>query len=295
MPNCGIYGCGSGSAPNSYTLPTSGNPVAVTWEPGNGQYPNYGPGTSHNDDANYAYGVYSDHNFLDWCGPGAADIALWYWPAAPSLETTTEVDLSYYVKYDTNVYTTWNSERMRGYMSYLAWDMYWPDGPHAGMLDDTAYPTDGTTLYGMQDALNWEASGHGSDGYWVNYFYIITWWSDVGTTEPVVAAALHNDVVDDVWYNGVPVVPEVDASYLPNWKGQTGNVHHSIVIIGYDDVHSTYTYVDTCGYYTGCNQHSANTDGKTHTVSQTTLVNAIMAIPVNKSTAPNAGDGGWVW
>ncbi len=60
-------------------------------------------------------------------------------------------------------------------------------------------------------------------------------------------------------------------------------------------VKGMYTYTDTCGASTLCNGTGYGNDGGYNTVSQATMWNAITSIPVNQSTAPSAGDGGWVW
>jgi len=51
-------------------------------------------------------------------------------------------------------------------------------------------------------------------------------------------------------------------------------------------------YLDTCGQVTGC---GSKTNAGVQMVPQSQLWAAITSIPVNKSTAYNAGDGGWVW
>lgn len=174
---------------------------------------------------------------------------------------------------------------MRGYMTYLAWDTQWPGWPHRGMMDNSTYPSYGVTLYGMQDGLNWEASGRNTST-WSNYFYAIQWWNSAS------ASTLHSDIVTDIYTSNVPVVAEVNAQLMPNWVNHGGNTHHFITIVGYDNTQGIYYYTDTCAQSTTCGSLH---DGTINTVSQSTMWSAITSIPVNQSTAPSAGDGGWVW
>ena len=267
--------CCGGSPPQYYELSIS-TYVNGSFEPSDGTHPNFGTGTSSADDANHAY---FDHDFFDLCGAGAADNALWYWPNPPNLMSNTVTDNAI------NVATYWSSERMRGYMTYLAWDTQWPGWPHRGMMDNSTYPSNGISLYGMVDGLNWEASGR-NPAKWSNYFYAIQWWNSAS------ASILHNDIVTDTYFNNVAIVAEVDASLMPNWPKSNQNIHHYITIVGYDDTSGVYYYTDTCANSTGCGSLH---DATVQIVSQSTLWSAITAIPVNTSTSPAAGDGGWVW
>ena len=278
--------CGGGGFPTAYLLSTN-NGVLGVWEPSNGFNYNYGPNTSTKDDYGHTY---NDGNFFSLCGPGAADIALEYWPYPPNNMTSVHI-----VDPSNGTFTTWTGERMRGYMTDVAWQIQWPGWAHVGMMDDHN-PSYGTTLYGMQDALNWEASGENTSD-WANYFYIITWWNQSS------AQQFHTDVQNDVALSYVPVVAEVDALDLPNWKwNNTGvqkpsHVYHYITIIGYDDNAGIYYYTDTCGKSTTCNvsDSTASSDGGIQTAPQSVMWQAITAVPVNQSTDPAYGDGGWVW
>lgn len=69
-------------------------------------------------------------------------------------------------------------------------------------------------------------------------------------------------------------------------------VQHFITIVGSDDTTHEYWYTDTCGKSAGCGNQTYGSDGGLHLVDQTTMWNAIVNIPVNKSTDPSAGDGG---
>lgn len=275
--------------PSAFTLNYSTTQNVM--EPGDGNANAYplphlnAPGGSSLD---YAGNPYLDGNMFNLCGPGAADNALYYWPAPPNaLGTHTYTDRS------NGVSATWGSDRYRSYMMRLAWDIQ-PPGWTPGMMDSTANPSWGVTLYNMRDGLNWEASGENT-GTWSNYFYAIRWWGDSG----VNGSTLHSDLVADVWAqggSGVGVVAEVNARLLPNWSG-SGLTKHFITIIGYADGYNggqgpLYYYLDSCGNVTGC---GSNTNAGLQHVSQSQMWNAITSVPVNKSTAPDAGDGGWVW
>jgi hypothetical protein len=150
---------------------------------------------------------------------------------------------------------------------------------------DTHDPSWGMTLYGIRDGLNWEASNH-DPRTWHTYFYTLVWWNQSS------AAQFHQQVQDDIANAHVPVVAEVAARLLPNWAPHGKPINHFITVVGYDDTKGIYYYTDTCGNSTDCGSLS---DGGVHTVSQAQLWAAITAIPVNTSTAFNAGDGGYVW
>ncbi len=160
------------------------------------------------------------------------------------------------------------------------------------MLDHTYYPTQGTTLYGMQGALNWEASGENTST-WLNYFYVIV-WNNV-PEKSTDQATFHSRVVDDIYNSSVPVVAEVNANMLPNWQ-RTGMNRHYITILGYDDTQGIYYYTDTCGASTNCNSSGHGTDGQLKSVDQTTMWNAIYNIPPTPVPGdPTQGDGGYIW
>lgn len=267
------------------------------YEPSDGSNPNNGPGTATTEQ----YGrSYADADFGDLCGPGAADVALEYWPSPPNLLTTMNVTDTAH----TGTVTSWNSNRMRGYMTYLAWQLNWHETYNStdgtpwhvagqdpvGMMDSSRYTSWGVTLYGMDNALNWAASGE-SSSTWLNYFYIIA-WKDQQTPQ-----SLHDDVVSDVYTSHVPVVAEVDPTYLnTNWTNTYHGVHHFITIIGYDDIAGKYEYTDTCGTSTHRNYFSKNSDNsQPYYANQADMWMAINSIKQNQSTAPSGGDGGWVW
>lgn len=259
--------------------------VELTMEPGDGQHLNDPNGSA----LDAALNPYLDSNMFNLCGPGAADNALFYWPAPPNA-----LGNHLYTDRSNGVQSTWGSSRYRSYMMRLAWDIQ-PPGWTPGMMDSAHNPSYGVTLYDMRDGLNWEASGENTST-WSNYFYAIRWWGDSGVTQ----STLHSDVVADTWNgggNGVGVVAEVDAHKLSNWGTASFVTKHFITIIGYADGYNNglgpqYYYTDTCGNVTGC---GSNSNAGIQIISQSAMWTAITNVPVNKSTAYNAGDGGWVW
>lgn len=260
------------AAPSSYELSIS-NDVPNVYEPSDGNWPNNGSGTSTADDQGHHY---SDSNFFDLCGPGAADIALWYWPNPPSLNIYNNV-----TDHATGTITSWNgTPRMRGYLAHLAWQIRAPGWVTTnGMMGVS--PSVGVMLQTERDALNWEASGESSTN-WSTYFYVVSWWNQQTET------SFHTYVTDDIATSNVPLVVEVNAHLMPNWANNGLHTNHYITIIGYNDNLGKYYYTDTCGSTTHC---GSNNDGGIQSAPQTTVWNAITNIPVNQST----GDGGWVW
>jgi hypothetical protein len=246
------------------------------------------PGSSGTDAAGK---VYADRNMPHLCGPGAAANTLYFWgnyvPAAGKLAGRGAAALSggvYRTDTANGVMTYWDNQYNRSYLLYLAWEAQVPGWPHKGMMG-THDPSEGVTLYGMRDTLNWEAS-RSSQATWKQYFYTLVWWDQSSSTE------LHRAVQDDIANSRVPVVAEVNARLLPNWPSAGAPIKHYITIVGYDDVQGTYDYTDTCGHSTGC---GSKEDGGVHTVSQAQMWAAITAVPINRSTASNGGDGGYIW
>lgn len=223
--------------------------------------------------------TYTDRNLWELCGPAAANNTLYFWNGKThSWGTHTYTDPS------NSVTTIWSDGHNRSYTLHLAWEIRPPGAPHAGMMDQHAISY-GVTLYGMRDALNWEASAENA-GIWQHYFYTNEWW-DENTPE-----TLHTQIETDIVLSGKPIVVEVDARYLPNWPPLSEQKNHYVTIIGYDNASGRYAYTDTCGHTTGC---GSNRDGGVNYISYSQLWQAITAIPVNRSTDPHAGDGGWVW
>jgi hypothetical protein len=287
IPCCG----GGGGYPTSDVLTVVTNSVDTVYEPSDGNHPNFGPGSSSRDDAGNSY---NDLNFFGLCGPGAADIALEYWPAPPNLLNATTSDYST----SPHTITTWSAERMRGYMTWLAWTMpnfpssWYPSGSDwpqvGGIMDQSHYTTWGVNNYEMADMLNWELTAHETTG---SNFYIPVFWSDYNQS------TLLANVESDIATNGVPVVANVDPYYLQasdggNWPNGIGHLYHFITIVGYDNNAGIYYYTDTCGHSTNC---GSSHDGGVNSVSQNQMWAAITGVPVDKGTNVENGNGGWIW
>lgn len=303
--------------PSSYILYNGGG-VEYVAEPGDGWHTNIPFVNLPADDAGTGY---NDGWFFTLCGPGAADVAMYWWPAPANDSTHAVTDQLPGNGGDPGTHTTgattWYGQdgsgleqayRLRGYMLYLAFSDNTPTwvrdpalnyGPHqivdvngnrvtvSGMLPEPYYETGirgGATLQAMSALMNWEASGNNLKT-WIHYFYTVQWNNGVSN----IGVSLHNDIVADIASSHVPVVVEVDASKLPNWNSG-GPIYHFIAITGYDDTAGVYYYFDTCKAYTNCNQNGTDTPDL-HTITQSQLTAAVSAIPTNQST----GDGGWIW
>ena len=129
-------------------------------EPSDGNSQNF-PGTGNTaDDAGHHY---SDNLYFSWCGVGASDAALWFWPYPPNDNAASKV----YDPMMSGQYSSWNAKdidstyRLRGYMIQLADQTKAPTWVRAGMLNQSWYQSNekgGVTLQVVRDALNWEAS-----------------------------------------------------------------------------------------------------------------------------------------
>ena len=223
--------------------------------------------------------TYVDRNMWELCGPAAANNALYFWNGK-----TNHWGAHTFADPSDSVTTTWDDSHNRSYTLHLAWEIRPPGWSHPGMMDEHN-PSFGVTLYGMRDALNWEASAENATR-WQRYFYVDEWW-DQNTPE-----TLHQDIETDIAFSGKPVVAEVDARFLPNWTNPGEQKNHYIAIIGYDNATGEYAYTDTCGHTTGC---GSNRDGGVNYIPYSQLWQAIISIPVNRGTESSAGDGGWVW
>jgi hypothetical protein len=293
--NYGIS-CPPGSTPPcADTLPTTYE--SWIYEPSDGTHSNFGSGTDVVDDQPHVYGP--DSNFFGLCGPGAADVAMFYWPAPNNnMDVANVVD-----PLNQSVSTTWNDHdidgnyRYRGYMAYLAWLMSVPGwtAPYTGLMDQynpNPPNTGGVRLQELEQAMNWEETGHSS----ASGFYIVEWHYDANyNPSGGTLSTLVSDVSDDIYYSNVPVVAEVNAKLMPNWPNNGGQVLHFITIVGYDSTiqnsdgsFGQFYYTDTCGSTTAC---GSNNDGGINTVSYNQMWNAIMSAPYSPST----GDGGWIW
>lgn len=278
-------------APSSYTLPTAPQDVG---EPSDGKNINFqGPNWPYTYDDKYMH--YADGYMYGLCGPGAVDVATDYWPVPPNTSTYLNLADPLSPTQSTSWYGTDvdGKTRMRGYMLHLAFEIEPPTWASPGMLMQSYIQSGekgGATLQSVRDALNWEASGHSSG--WASYYYTTTWNSSF-SSESALELSLHNAVVQDLYYDHVPVIVEISAQqpYLPNWPNIKGKgVNHFVTIVGYNDSTGQYQYVDTCKYFTHCNPYGVDTP-LFHFTYQHDLADGVYNIATNMTT----GDGGWVW
>jgi len=233
------------------------------------------PPKSGTDDKGVAY---TDYNYILFCGPGTAAVVLYYWPASHQVVTTRAGQFVEPVDVGAHRYasTYWKAQDAGGYargmIAYMA-EVEWPAPDKGlswwtrpGIMRWSAHPA--TYVENLVDALNWEASGHTSLGY----FYVITKASDL------TAAALLDHVHSDIAM-GVPVVVAArtsDGSHsLPFWKvrSKSSAGNHFVTVVGYDDSAGTYTVMDTCGLT--CNDRNVRAGVKT--MSQAALYDLIVA------------------
>ena len=237
---------------------------------------NCNPNGTCTDDAGHSY---VDGYFWNFCGPGSANVALYYWTGSTSSYPAGTYTEPSYAPYHSTTYWT-SGDHSRSYEMYLAMQVLPPSFATPGLPTFYAYPQAGTTLPDLRDTLNWEASGHNSST-WSTYFYALQ--PDDSTLTPSV---LHADVTWDIATSHAPIVPDVNAPDLPNWSTWKANhpghkLIHNVTIIGYDDLSGNYYYTDTCGKQCG-----SNNDAGINTVSQATMYQAIM----------DAGaQGGYAW
>jgi hypothetical protein len=224
------------------------------------------PGSGVDDRGMY----FVDANYWNFCAPGGATVAAYYFgstrvtarPAGYFVEPYgPKAVRTYWASADTvSGYAT----KGRAYLMYIA-EQVWPPGwATPGLAEFSYYPTLGATLPDTRDALNWEISGHSSR--WASYYYAV---------QPAIGwrfsqTQLHTDIAWGIGYDNAPIVAAANTAYLPNWSRALG---HTIVIVGYDDVAGTYTYLDTCGKL--CNGSAGNRNGGVYTVGQRALYLAI--------------------
>ena len=213
---------------------------------------------------------YVDANYWNFCAPGAATVAAYYFgasrvtarPAAFYVEPTGPYRLrTYWASADTvSGYAT----KGRSYLMYMAEQVAVPTWIVPGIDIFTSYPSPGATNPDTRDALNWEISGHAAG--WANWYYVVQPTSGTRWSE----AQLHADIAWDIGNDGRAVVAAANTAYLPNWNRSLG---HAIAIVGYDDTAKTYTYLDTCGR--ACNGSPNSRNGGIYTVGQHALYLAI--------------------
>lgn len=285
-------------APAAFELATSGN-VNVA-EPGSGVDANFtGPiPLSASGAVDDTASGYADPLYATLCGPGAVAVALYYWPSAGDQGMYADIGDPLVGKQASSSWGDLDIDgvyRMRGYIMRLAYQTQVPGWRKAGMLPQSALQSGevgGATLQVTRDMLNWEASGENKRN-WSDYFYQVQWnsaYSHSANYPQNLYAALHDDIVTDLALRHAPVVVEITAGYLPNWH-DANPVYHFVAITGYDDTAGTYTYLDTCKAYTGCNSAGGMDAPGRHTIDQLQLSAAVASIPTNEKT----GDGGWVW
>lgn len=222
------------------------------------------------DDANDAF---TDKNYWNFCVPGAATVALYYfapknvtqWPAGrfkePMNAPSTIPASGTFWKSDENVngYHTFG----RAYLMYLAMQVKPPNYNAPGIASFAQYPSTGANLADARDAMNWEASNHAAN--WQGFFYTLV------TASNMTAQKLHDDVKKTI-DGGHAVVVAADTAYLPNWSR---SLSHAITVVGYDDVKLTYKYTDTCGVR--CNGSGNAKNGGVWTIAQQKLYDGIKA------------------
>ncbi len=243
--------------PSSYLMSTSG--LDVQEPPGSTS-----SGGSVKDDRGDSY---TDANMWNNCGPGASTVSLSYWV------NTNIAGSGYNSYYDHKTTTWWNDTHHHAFVMYLATTVDWPgESGWPGEIDYNSNGTSGGTgPSNMVDAMNWVASGENPNtSNWASWFYYAQSITNTGSTN---ASMLNADIVADVSHN-IPPVADIQAADLggshaspPDWHGNS--VGHYVAIVGYDNVHDTYTYVETCGQVCG------GVWG-IHTISQSQLLQAIV-------------------
>jgi hypothetical protein len=248
---------------------------------------------------------YSNLSYWNLCGPGSATVVLYYWQQLlghPNVTGTAGYFLDPYAaagvawpspgpsvalsSSGARLGTYWSARDTlsgyvangRGFVMYMAMNVQ-PSGWLATGVDTFVasgggpmYPTRGASPRAIGVALNWQIAGP-NVANWAD-----TWYAYVTKGDPTLATDLHEAVRLDVGRDHVAVVAAVDTHELPNWQAGTATPHtrHAISIVGYNDAASppTYTYIDTCGR--GCNGRAGNTNGGTHTISQSAMVQALL-------------------
>jgi hypothetical protein len=204
-------------------------------------------GTDNHGDA------YTDHYYPNFCGPGAAAVAIHEW--RPNYTEAWSADDYVEPSYAAHHVTTywWNQttgdHRLRSYLMHLA-EYVKPTGwATRGMVSFSDTDWDASTgTVELKGAMNWEVSDHASN--WQDYYYTYHSKSTIGSKSQLMGI-----VMNDVGNDDVAVVFNVHTATALGWSV---NVNHSIAILGYDYQADEYYYVDTCGY--ACSYHH-NTNG----------------------------------
>ncbi len=223
--------------------------------------------------------AYTDYNYSSLCGPGAAAVTLYYWPASAAAVTSKAGSFTEPAAWPAPYHATtyWKATGPNGYgrgmIMYLS-EVAWPAPDKGrewwklpGLLDWTTRPA-ATNVANLADGINWEASG----GTKLDYFYVAV------PAAKLSQANLQAFVRSDIHY-GVPVVVAArtsdGTSALPFWnvKSTARAVNHFVTIVGYDDAVGTYSIMDTCG--PTCNDK--NVRGGVRSMSQAALFALIMA------------------
>ena len=245
-----------------------------------------------------------DPHLWQFCGAGAATVALSYWIDVFHHATSqpfTHPGLNP-VTYNDGTFT---NNHGQAYLMYVATQSKPPSFGSAGLVSfDVNDPTQtSANAEDTRDVLNWEASGHSSD--WQNYWYTISYVANnaqnlrdhspdadphnpnAQVAENVIKTRLESDIAV-----GHPVIAQVNDGNLPDWAQSNAKGHgHLIAIIGYDNTATipTYTYVETCtSQACGTVQTDGpNPDGSgTHTIPQSELYQAMQEFP---------GEGALIW
>jgi hypothetical protein len=231
---------------------------------------------------------YTDNYFVDFCAPGATDVAMTYWAAPPNLSygqhTYTDPSYAYYHIQDGQ--TTWNDTNYQSYLMYIADQVMVPGWKTPGEVtfdnNGVKYTPGAANTFpaDLRDTMNWEASGHASN--YSSYFYV---W--VPASANITLTQLQHFIEQDV-DDGVAPVANVKAALLPSWtKG--GNVGHSVAIVGYDNTSNNTLHQPNFSYIETCTTVVCGTTGTGwYQIPQSQLLTAIQS-------DPQPGDGGIVW
>lgn len=243
---------------------------------------------------------YQDRNYWDFCGPGSAAVALYYFSNTQS--EVTGMAGSYYQEPTTNgdhANTFWWSQDYlvnpthtattygRSLIFWLAMEQIptgeGSDWAYPGIMDwryTYTSPDFGTPFYRIRDIVNWEVSGRTT----TSGFYVLE-----ANTGSIPQSDVVSHVKGDIAAGHATIVgltTYVSSSIkLPNWAYAVG---HAIAIVAWNDTTQQFTYMDTCGNSTNC---GSSTNGGFHYVSYSTMTSLINHF---KDSHGN-WDGGIIW